>query len=67
MKELLGMSYRQALDYLEFEYRLGKIPYMKLRTIWKNGSYLVITSDKSDYRINIWVWYDQIINIDGIY
>lgn len=66
-KFLIGMSIKQAQDYLDMEYRLGNMPYMKLRTIWKNGDPLVITTDKNDFRINIWNWYGQIINIDGIY
>jgi len=67
MKQLLSMSTRQAQDYLDMEYRLGNMPYTKVRVVWKNGSPLVITSDKSNYRVNVWIWYDQIINIDGIY
>lgn len=67
MKQLLSMSTRQAQDYLDMEYRLGNIPYTKVRVVWKNGSPLVINSDKNNYRVNVWIWYDQIINIDGIY
>ncbi len=67
MKRLSGMSSRQAQDYLDMEYRLGNIPYMKVRVVWKNGDPLVITADKSNFRVNVWVWYDEIINIDGIY
>ena len=66
-KNIIGMSFRQAQDYLDFEYRQGNIPSMNLRLVWKNGDYLVITADYRTDRINVKLWYDAIIEVDGIY
>jgi hypothetical protein len=66
-KELYGMSSRQAQDYLDMEYRMGRLPYYKIRVIWKNGEYLLINADQCRYRINVHVWYDEIVYIAGVY
>ena len=66
-RDIVGMSFRQAQDYLDFEYRQGRAPNLQLRLIWKNGDYLVITTDYRTDRVNVKVWYDAITEVDGIY